>query len=167
MPVSTYVCIQARPTSTNPRYIKEKCEYSLTSGTFFTSRRLEVVAAAGLLRIYLMVCFFGVWWDFVSFFLLSLLRTHTAYCNYDATSCLIYSLLVETKNSVIIKCLLASRQKAASVSFTSFLVEWYTGKRQDYVICAFRTFFKNKRRREGTRKKEETSYARLSFPRSE
>ena len=28
--------------------------------------------------------FFSVWWDFV-FFSLSLLRTHTAYCKYEAT----------------------------------------------------------------------------------
>ena len=70
------MCIQARPISTNPRYIKEECEYRLTSGTFFTSRRLEVVAAAGLLRIYLMVCFFGVWWDFVSFFVVITSNAH-------------------------------------------------------------------------------------------
>ena len=29
--------------------------------------------------------FFSVWWDFVFFFSFSLLRTHTAYCKYEAT----------------------------------------------------------------------------------
>ena len=47
--------------------------------------RLELVAVvAGLLWIYFVVCFFSVWWDFV-FFSFSLLRTHTAYCKYEAT----------------------------------------------------------------------------------
>ena len=32
------------------------------------SLRLEVVAVAGLLWIYFVVCFFGVWWDLVFFF---------------------------------------------------------------------------------------------------
>ena len=61
----------------------------LPSGTCFTARRLEVVAVAGLLWIYFVVCFFSVWWDFVFFFSFSLLRTHTAYCKYEAT-CLMY-----------------------------------------------------------------------------
>ena len=84
--VYTYVCIQARPISTNPRSMEEVCEYGLPSGTCFTARRLEVVAVAGLLWIYFVVYFFSVWWDFLFlFFSFSLLRTHTAYCKYKAT----------------------------------------------------------------------------------
>ena len=78
------VCIQARPISTNPRSTEEECEYGLPSWTCFTARRLEMVAVAGLLWIYLVVCFVSVWWDFV-FFSFSLLRTHTACCKYEAT----------------------------------------------------------------------------------
>ena len=37
--------------------MKEEYEYGLTSGTCFTARRLEVVAVAGLLWIYFVVCF--------------------------------------------------------------------------------------------------------------
>ena len=48
---STYVCINARPISTNPGSMEEACEYGVTRGTCFVARRLEVVAAAGLLRI--------------------------------------------------------------------------------------------------------------------
>ena len=66
--VYTYVCIQARPISTNPRSMGEECEYGLPGGTCFSARRLEVVAVAGLLWIYFVVCFFSVWWDFASFF---------------------------------------------------------------------------------------------------
>ena len=58
----------------------EAGKYGLTRGTCFTARRLEVVAVAGLLWIYFVVC---VWWDFVFFF--RFLRTHTAYCKYGAT----------------------------------------------------------------------------------
>ena len=65
--------------------MEEEREYGLPSGTCFTARRLEVVAVAGLMWIYSVVCFFSVWWDFVSFFSFSLLRTHTAYCKYAAT----------------------------------------------------------------------------------
>ena len=50
-------CIQARPISTNPRSMEEECEYGLPSETCFTARRLEVVAVAGLLWIYFVVCF--------------------------------------------------------------------------------------------------------------
>ena len=64
--------------------MEEECKYGLTSGTCFTARRLDVVAVAGLLWIYFVVCFFSVGWDFV-FFSFSLLRTHTAYYNYEAT----------------------------------------------------------------------------------
>ena len=66
--VYTYVRIQARPISTNLGSTEEDCEYGLTSWTCFTARRLEVVAVAGLLWIYFVVCFFSVWWDFVFFF---------------------------------------------------------------------------------------------------
>ena len=65
--------------------MEEKCEYGLPSGTCFTARRLKVVAVAGLLWIDFVVFFFSVWWDFVLFFSFSSLRTHTAYCKYEAT----------------------------------------------------------------------------------
>ena len=48
--------------------MEEECEYGLPSGTYFTARRLEVAAVARLLWIYVVVCFFSVWWDFVFFF---------------------------------------------------------------------------------------------------
>ena len=70
MRVFTYVCIQARPISTNRGSMEEECEYGLTSGTCLTVRRLEVVA-----------CLVG----FRVFFSFSLLRTHKAYCKYEAT----------------------------------------------------------------------------------
>ena len=65
--------------------MEEECEYGLPSGTCFTARRLEVVAVAGLLWIYCVVCFFSVWWDFVFLKSFSVLLTHTAYCKYEAT----------------------------------------------------------------------------------
>ena len=68
MRVYTYVCIQARPISTNPRSMEEECECGLPSGTCFTARRLEVVAVAGLLWIYFVVCFLV-----------------SAYCKYETT----------------------------------------------------------------------------------
>ena len=74
--VYTYVCIQARLISTNPGSMEEECEYGLTSETCFTARRLEVVAAAGLLWIYFVVCFFSVWWDFVFFFVFFTSNAH-------------------------------------------------------------------------------------------
>ena len=37
--------------------MEEACEYGVTRGTFFVARRLEVVAVAGLLWIYAVVCF--------------------------------------------------------------------------------------------------------------
>ena len=49
--------IQARPISTNPGCVEEACEHGLTRGTCFVARRLEVVAVAGLLWIYSVVCF--------------------------------------------------------------------------------------------------------------
>ena len=62
----------------------EECEYGLLSGTCLTARRVEVVAVAGLLWKYFVVCFVSVWWEFI-FFSFSLLRTHTAYRKYEAT----------------------------------------------------------------------------------
>ena len=76
--VYTYACMQARPISTNPGSMEEECEYGLTSATCFTARRLEMVAVAGLLWIYFVVCFFSVWWDFVFFRLLYFERTRPA-----------------------------------------------------------------------------------------
>ena len=73
---SKYVCIQARPISTNPRSTEEQLEYGLPSGTCFTARRLEVVAFAGLLWTYFMVCFLSVWWDFVFFFAFFTSKAH-------------------------------------------------------------------------------------------
>ena len=64
--------------------MEEECEYGLPSGTCFTARRLEVVAVAGLLWIYFVVCFL-VSGGISFFFSFSLLRTHTAYCKYEAT----------------------------------------------------------------------------------
>ena len=65
--------------------MEEACEYGLTCGTCFAACRLEVVrgrrAAVDIFR----GVFFSVWWDFVFFFPFSLLRTHTAYCKYEAT----------------------------------------------------------------------------------
>ena len=55
--VYTYVCIQARPVSTNPGCMEEACECGLTRGMCFVALRLEVVAVAGLLWIYSVVCF--------------------------------------------------------------------------------------------------------------
>ena len=89
--VYTYVCIQARPVSTNPGCMEEACECGLTRGMCFVALRLEVVAVAGLLWIYSAVCFFRVSWDFVFFCCsFSFLRTHTACCKHEATSSLIY-----------------------------------------------------------------------------
>ena len=56
--------------------MEEECEYGLPSGTCFTARRLEVVAVAGLLWIYFVVCFFSVWWDFVFFFVFFTSNAH-------------------------------------------------------------------------------------------
>ena len=59
-----YVCIQARSISPNTGSMEEEYDYGLPSGTCFTPRRLEVVAVAGLLWIYLVVCFFECWVGF-------------------------------------------------------------------------------------------------------
>ena len=67
----------------------EASEYGLTRGTCFAARRLEVAAVAGLLR--LSWCVLGGVDFFVFFFRpFFFLRTHTAYCEYEATSCLLY-----------------------------------------------------------------------------
>ena len=52
-----YVRIQARPISKKPGSMEEACEYGLTRGACFVTRRLKVVAVAGLLWIYFVVCF--------------------------------------------------------------------------------------------------------------
>ena len=57
--------------------MEEAREYGLTRGTCFVARRLEVVAVAGLLWFYFVVCFFSVWWDFV--FLLSVFFSSNAH----------------------------------------------------------------------------------------
>ena len=78
-----------RPISPNPGS-REAGEYGLTRGTCFFARSLELVAVAGLL--WLSWCVLGGA-DFfrVSFFsdFFFPLRTHTAYCKYEAASCLI------------------------------------------------------------------------------
>ena len=56
--------------------MNEECEYGLPSGTCFTARRLEVVAVAGLLWTYFVVCFFSVWWDFVFLFVFFTSNAH-------------------------------------------------------------------------------------------
>ena len=66
--------------------MEEECEYGLPRGTCFIARRLEVVAVVGLVTVDIFRgVLFSVWWDFVFFFPFSLLRTHTAYCKYEAT----------------------------------------------------------------------------------
>ena len=55
--------------------MEEECEYRLPSGTRIIARRLDVVAVAGLLWIYLVGCFFSVWCDFVFFRFLYFERT--------------------------------------------------------------------------------------------
>ena len=45
----------------------EAGDYRLTRETWVLARRLEVVAVAGRLRIYSVVCFFSVRWNFVFF----------------------------------------------------------------------------------------------------
>ena len=83
--VYTHVCIQARSISTNPGSMEEACEYGLTRGTCFVARRLEVVAVAGPLWIFFVVCFFRVWWHFVFFCSVSFLRTNTATASTSST----------------------------------------------------------------------------------
>ena len=67
----------------------EVAEHGLTRATCSLARRLDVVAVTGLLR--LSWCVLGgvdfIKKKFPTFFFL---RTHTAYCLYEATSCLIY-----------------------------------------------------------------------------
>ena len=82
--VYTYVCIQARPILQTRDLWRKTASMGYRVGRF-TARRLEVVAVARLLWIYFVVYFFDVLRDFVFFFSFSLLRTHTAYCKYEAT----------------------------------------------------------------------------------
>ena len=68
----------------------EAGEYGLTRGTCFVARRLEVVAVAGLL--WISWCVLGGA-NFLVFLpsTFVFLRTHTAYCKCEATSCLMYT----------------------------------------------------------------------------
>ena len=75
-----YESIQTRPVSTNSGSMEEECEYGLTRGTCSTARRLEVVAVAGLLLIYFVVCFGCNGISSCFFFSFSLVRTYTIYC---------------------------------------------------------------------------------------
>ena len=85
-------------------YDMEAGEYGLTRGTCVFARRPEVVALAGLLR--LSWCVLGGVDFFVFFFsTFFFLRTHAAYCKYEATSCLIY---ISTGNEAVF----AFRQKS-------------------------------------------------------
>ena len=61
----------------------EAGEYGLTRGTCFVARRLELVAVAGLL--WLSWCVLGGA-DFFGFlfFIFYFVRTHTAWCKYEA-----------------------------------------------------------------------------------
>ena len=74
-----------RPISTNPGSV-EAGEYGLTRGACCVARSLELVAVSGLLCT--LWCFLGGA-GFFSLFLFHL-RTQTAYCTYEAASCLIY-----------------------------------------------------------------------------
>ena len=78
-----------RPISTNPGSM-EAGECGLTRGTRFAARRLELVAVAG--RLWISWCVLGGADFFVFFFrfFFFFLRTHTACCKYEATSCFIY-----------------------------------------------------------------------------
>ena len=69
-----------RPISTNPGSM-EAGEYGLTRGTCFVTRRLGVVAVAGLLWISWRVLGAAGFRVFLFF----VLRTHTACCKYEAT----------------------------------------------------------------------------------
>ena len=83
----------ARPISINPGSM-EAGEYGLTRGTCFVERHLEMVAVAGLL--WISSCVLGAARLFRVFFFVFFFRTHTAWCTYEATSCLIY---LSTSNS--------------------------------------------------------------------
>ena len=60
----------------------EAGEYGLTRGTCFLACRLELDAVAGLL--WISWCILGGV-DFSVIFFFLFLRTHTAFCNYEAT----------------------------------------------------------------------------------
>ena len=80
-----------RPISTkfNPGSM-EPGEHGPTRGTCSITCRLEVVAVAGLM--WVSWCVLGGAGFFRDFFFspFFFLRTHTAYCKYEATSCLVY-----------------------------------------------------------------------------
>ena len=76
-----------RPISTNPGSM-ESGEYGLTRETCFLACRLELDAVAGLL--WISWCVSGGADFSVFFFRFFFLRTHTACCKYEATSCLVY-----------------------------------------------------------------------------
>ena len=78
----THICIQARLISTNPGCTEEARECGLPRETCFAARCLELVAVAG--RLWISWCVLGGA-DFVRFFSFIFLRTHTAYCKYEAT----------------------------------------------------------------------------------
>ena len=77
-----------RPICTN-RGSMEVGEYGLTRGTCFLACRLELDAVVGLLWISGCVPRLA---DYSVFFVFDLffLRTHTGWCMYEATSCLLY-----------------------------------------------------------------------------
>ena len=66
----------------------EECEYGLTRGTCFTARRLDVVAVAGLLWIYFVVCIGCGGIFLVFFFFVFLERTRPT--ARTRTPCLVY-----------------------------------------------------------------------------
>ena len=82
--IYAYACIQARPISKNPGSMEEECQCGVPRLTCFTTpsrggrgRRAAVDVFRGV--------FVSVWWRFVCLFSISLLRTHTACCTYEAT----------------------------------------------------------------------------------
>ena len=69
--------------------MEEECEYGLPNGTCFTARRLEVVAVAGLLWIYFVVCFL-VFGGISCFFFRFLYFERTRPTSSTRKSCLMY-----------------------------------------------------------------------------
>ena len=57
--------------------MEEACDYDLARGRCFTARRLEVVAVAGLLWIYFVVCFGRGGIFFVFFFVFFTSNAHS------------------------------------------------------------------------------------------
>lgn len=70
-----------RPISINPGST-EAGEHGLTRGTCFIARRFEVVAVTGLLSFWW--CVLGAVEFRGGFVVVAFLRTHTAYCKYEA-----------------------------------------------------------------------------------